>query len=307
MIEEAAAPEEAGAPGSSPAGGGTVRQLLDLALQRADGSDATPERAAAWARLEQAFARREPLRGRIMLSVGPGAFMDLGAGLYGFAPRLELPDWVARQPRADQVGRSLEAVVIALDEEAGSALLSPRLLSLRRARDALDQDRGIRGTVISATLSGQVVDIDGARGFVSLDELPPERLLNPPKLGSPWHGYVAGVSDIGPLLSYYAPHVRALRTIERQAALARLQPGSVERATVIGARRSSALVSFDEGLAWGAVVRAAFASPGGRRLAPGVAASFRVLGRCPGSQPQLQLWPAATQPAPQGSSVSGAG
>jgi hypothetical protein len=294
MIEEAAAPEDAGAPDWSTVGAGTVRQILDLAVCSVDASDTTPEHAAAWAALERAFARREPLRGRILLSVDPGAFVDLGPGVYGFAPRLELPDWVPRQPRSDRVGQLLEAIVIAVDREAGSALLSPRLLSLRRAREALDEGRGISGTIISATASGQVVDLDGARGFAALAELLPDRLLEPPRLGSRWHGYVAGISDAGPLLSHYAPHVRAFRAIRRQAILARLVPGVVARATVIKAGRSGALVSFEEGLAWGAVARAALCSPGGRQLRPGVPASFRVLARADAAQSQLQVWPEPT-------------
>ncbi|HEY6779703.1 MAG TPA: hypothetical protein VI111_02045, partial [Thermoleophilaceae bacterium] len=150
--------------------------MLELAIEGID-APSESEARSSWHALEQAQRERSPVTGRLLLTLQPGAFLQLGPGAYGFAPRVELPAWVPRQPRSDHVGRELECTLIALDVDAGVALLSPRLLALRRAREAIGAGEQVRGSVVAATATGIVVDLDGARGFIALTELSAQALL----------------------------------------------------------------------------------------------------------------------------------
>ncbi len=291
MIYDAQGTQGRRAPDGSSLDVGTLRHALDLAIQNADGGDKTAQRAAAWEELARAHGEREPVRGKMLLTLEPGAFVQLGPGVYGFAPRVELPSWVPRQPHARSVGRALEGLVIALDAQAGMALLSPRLLALRHARAAGAADRRVQGTIVSASASGLVVDLDGARGFVPLTELPPDSLLEGAEPGNPWRGYVRGVTDTSPLLSQYPVRIRKHRARQREQLLAIMLPGLVETGRLISTSAEGALVAFADGLAWGAVPRAALHSPAGRRLARGTPAQFRILERTGQGTVALWLWP----------------
>lgn len=291
MIDEAEVTDGGDVAGDPPGRVGTLRALLGLAIDSVDAVGDSPARAA-WRELERAQLERTPVIGRLLLTLQPGAFLQLGSGLYGFAPRVELPAWVPRQPRSECVGRELECSLIALDAEAGVALLSPRLLALRRAREAIGGGRRLRGSVVSATATGIVVDLDGARGFIPLTELSSEALLVAPEPGSAWWGYAIGMADTGPLLSHHDPAARGTRAQSRERMLAELVPGRVASGRVLRTDAAGALVTFADGVVWGHVPRPALRSPAGRRLARGGRADFRVLGRDPGDPTHLQLWPA---------------
>ena len=292
---EADVTEGCGTPAVLPLDAGTLRHVLDLAIENADGGDGTTVRAAAWDELVQTHRQRKPVRGLILLTLEPGAFVRLGPGIYGFAPRVELPSWVPRQPRASCVGRELEGLVIALDKQAGMALLSPRLLALRHARAAAAADRQVRGSIVSAATTGIVVDLDGARGYAPLTELPPDVLLAGAEPGSPWHGFVTGMTDTSPLLSQFPVRIREHRAQQRERLLDELRPGRVTSGRVIRAGAEGALVTFDDGLVWGTVPRAALRSPVGRRLAEGMPAHFHVLAYAEPDAVALRLWPSAAR------------
>jgi ribosomal protein S1 len=293
MIDEVEVTEGYRSSDSLPFDAGTLRHVLDLAIENADGGDGTPRRAAAWRELERTHREREAVRGQILLTVDAGVFVQLGPGVYGFVPRVELPSWVPRQPRAEQLGRELEGIVIGLDAEAGLALLSPRLLALRRVQAARAADERLEGTVISATGTGVVVDLDGARGVAPLDELAPEGLLSQLEPGDAWHGYAIGMTDTGPLLSHFTASARAQRARAREQILCEFMPGAIRTGLVVRAAAEGVLVAFEGGLVWGSVPRAALRSPAGRRLARGCSASFRVLASDSSSAGDLELWPSA--------------
>lgn len=290
MIDEAEVTEGDDLAGDPPVAAGSLHAVLALAIESIDAGSGSPARAA-WRDLERAQRERTPVVGRLLLTLQPGAFLQLGANLYGFAPRVELPAWVPRQPRSNCVGRELECSLMALDAEAGVALLSPRLLALRRARETIGSEQRLRGSVVSATSTGIVVDLDGARGFIPLTELSSEALLVAPEPGSVWWGYAIGMSDTGPLLSQHAPAARAIRARTGERLLAELATGTVATGSVLKTGGAGALVSFGDGVVWGSVPRAALQCPAGRRLAAGVSADFRVLGHDPTDPTRLRLWP----------------
>ncbi len=290
MIDEAEVTEGVVEPGGPPVEAGSLQGVLELAIRSLDAAPESPTRAA-WRQLERAQREREPVIGRLLLTLEPGAFLLLSDGLYGFAPRVELPAWVPRRPRSDCVGRELGCTLIALDAQAGVALLSPRLLALRRAREAIGAGERVHGTVVSVTGTGVVVDLGGARAFVPLAELSAEALLTPPEPGAPWWGHVMGMTDTGPLLSQHAPQVRQARARAGERLLAALVPGAVASGRVLRLGATGALISFEGGIAWGGVPRPGLRCPAGRRLARGASGQFRVLGRDLGAPIQLQLWP----------------
>ena len=201
--------------------------------------------------------------------------------MYGFAPRVELPAWVPRQPRSDCVGRELACTLIALDAEAGVALLSPRLLALRRAREAIGTGEQVHGSVVSVTSTGIVVDLGGARSFVPLAELSPEALLAPPEPTAPWWGYVTGMADTGPLLSQHAPQVRASSSARGGAVAEHARTGIADlRSRPESGRRGRArLVRERDRLGQRSTRRTALAgraAPGPRRLRIGSSCSTRT-------------------------------
>ncbi len=291
MIDEAEVTDGVDQAGEPPVESGSLRGVLELAIRALDAAPASPTRAA-WRALERAQRERAAVIGRLQLTVEPGAFLTLDDGMYGFAPRVELPAWVPRQPRSDCVGRELACTLITLDAEAGVALLSPRLLALRRAREAIATGEQVHGSVVSVTSTGIVVDLGGARSFVPLAELAPEALLAPPEPTAPWWGYVTSMADTGPLLSQHAPQVRQARARAAERWLSALRPGSLAWGRVLRVGAAGGLVSFESGIAWGDVPRAGLRSPAGRRLARGASGRFLVLGKDPTAPVQLQLWPA---------------
>jgi hypothetical protein len=281
---------EVSAPPGLPPAAGTLRQLLDFAVASIDGGDAR-ERERRWREIKSALDVRNPVRGWILLTLDAGAFIDLGAGVYGFAPRLELPGWVPRLPRQDCVGRELDGMVIAIDNEAGAALISPRLLVLRRARAAVDTYTVVHGSLVSGGPGGLTVDLGGVRGFVPLRELLPAALLTDPEPGSAWNGYVTSIGDTGPVLSQQPPDRRTKRARQRRDALARLAPGELATGQVTRVGSAGALVAFDDGLVWGDVPRAALRTPAGRCLRRGAMVRFRIVSRDHAYPAELVLWP----------------
>jgi S1 RNA binding domain len=291
MIDEAEVREDIREAGEPPVDPGSLLGVLGLAI---DAVDAAPTSATrdGWRELERAQRERTTVVGRLLLTLEPGAFLALGDGVYGFAPRVELPAWVPRQPSPRCVGRELACTLLALDVEAGVALLSPRLLSLRRAREAIGAGEQIQGTVVAVTSTGVVVDLGGARGFAPLAELSSEALLDPPDPAAPWTGYVTAMADTGPLLSQHAPQVRQARAQAAKRMLATLAPGSLTFGRLLRASTSGGLVSLEGGIAWGHVPRAGLHCPAGRRLARGVSGPYLVLENGGATTAPLLLWPA---------------
>jgi hypothetical protein len=286
-----------GSPDVLPEEAGTLRQVLDLAVSSVDARTSPAQRAERWRQIQAAHVARSPVGGRILLTVGAGAFMYLGSTVYGFAPRLELPNWVPRQPRRDCVGRELEGMIVAIDEDAGAVMISPRLLALRHLRAAASACELVQGSVVSSGAAGLTVDVDGVRGFVPLRELSPDALLTGPEPGSAWRGYVSSVGDTSPQLTQQPPEQRARRALQRRQALALLVPGEIATGRVIRTSSAGALVSVAEGLVWGDVPRAALRSPAGRLLNRGDLARFRIVSRDDRYPAELLLWPAGRCPS----------
>jgi ribosomal protein S1 len=271
----------------------SLRELIDLTVRAADGGDDPRTTAAQWRELKRAKQSGTPVTGTILMTVEAGAFLHLGEGVYGFAPRGELPVWVPRRPRRNAVGRELEGVVSGIDEEAGVAYVSPRLLALKRARGCLGISRRVSGRIVEADLDGVEVDIGGARGFAPRRELELDWLLEEPERGVRWRGYVIEMSESKLLLSRFGQEARREREERREAELEALSVGGVVDGRVLGIDERGALVALGDGLICGAVPRPALASPAGRRLSEGAEASFTVVGRRAAERDaDVVLWPA---------------
>jgi ribosomal protein S1 len=270
----------------------SLRELVDMTIQAADGGDPNAT-AAVWREMKHAKQSGTPVTGSILMTVEAGAFLHLGDGLYGFAPREELPVWVPRRPRRSAVGREIEGVVSGIDEEAGVVYVSPRLLALKRARGCLGISRRVSGRIVTADLDGIEVDIGGARGFAPRRELELDWLLEEPERGIRWRGYVIEMSETALVLSRFGQEARRERAERREAELAELEVGGVATGRVLAVDERGALVAFGDGLVCGAVPRPGIASPAGRRLRAGEEAAFKVVDRRRTSRDaDVVLWPA---------------
>ncbi|HEY6779570.1 MAG TPA: hypothetical protein VI111_01375 [Thermoleophilaceae bacterium] len=285
----------------------SLRQLVDAAVAAVD---AHRERAGmsddvVWGAIERARDAGDPVVGRIALTLEAGAFLYLGMGVYGFAPRQDLPSWVPRWPHRSAVGRQLEGMVTGIDEQAGAVFLSPRLASLRSARECAGQPRRVTARVVSASVNGLVVDLGGGRGFAPRRELELDWLLEGPQPGSRWRGYVVEMGDAIVRMSSFAPSTRARRASRRERALAALAVGMILGGRVLATGSGGALVCFGDGLVTGLVPAPALKSRLGATLVPDREVSFRIVGRP--SDPEdrevdVYLWPlpAAARLRPRG-------
>lgn len=278
------------------AGDDTLRELVNAAIEAVD---LHRERAgmsddAVWEAIARARDAGDPVVGRIALTLEAGAFLYLGVGVYGFAPRQDLPAWVPRWPHRSAVGRQLEGMVTGVDEEAGAVFLSPRLAALRAARERAGQPRRVTARVVSASVSGLVVDLGGGRGFAPRRELELDWLLDGPLPGSRWRGYVVEMGDAIVRMSSFAPGTRARRASRRERALAALDNGMTLNGRVIASGSGGALVVFGDGLVTGLVPAPALRSRLGATLVPDRELAFRIVGRP--SDPEdrevdIYLWP----------------
>jgi ribosomal protein S1 len=278
------------------AGDDSLRELVDLAIQAVDATRKSTGMGvdAVWEAIRRARDAGDPVVGRIALTLEAGAFMYLGNGLYGFAPRQDLPSWVPRWPHRNAVGRQLEGIVTGIDEQAGTVFLSPRLAALRAARERAGQSRRVTARIVSASVSGLVVDLGGGRGFAPRRELDLDWLLEGPLPGSRWRGYVVEMGDAIVRLSAFAPGTRARRASRRERALTALSCGMILSGRVIAAGSGGALVAFGDGLVTGLVPAPALRSRLGTQVRPDRELSFRVVGRP--SDPEdrevdVHLWP----------------
>jgi ribosomal protein S1 len=274
----------------------SLRALVDLVIRSADipRGSTTMSGDAVWDAIASARDAGDPVVGRIVLTLEAGAFLYLGSGIYGFAARPDLPFWVPRWPHKDVVGRQLEGMVTGIDEHAGAIFLSPRLASLRAARERSGQPQLITGRVVSASVSGLVVDLGGGRGFAPRRELDLDWLLAGPLPSSRWQGYVVEVGDAIVRLSAFGPSTRARRDSRRERTLAALELGMTIPGRVVAAGAGGALVAHGDGLLAGLVPAPALRSPLGLRVVPDSRLSFRVVGRP--SDPDdrevdLHVWP----------------
>ncbi len=277
-------------------GDDSLRQLVDDAIaavdshrERAGMSDET-----VWEAIARARDAGDPIVGRVALTLEAGAFLYLGVGVYGFAPRQDLPSWVPRWPHRSAVGRQLEGIVTGVDEPAGAVFLSPRLAALRSARERAGQARRVTARVVSASISGLVVDLGGGRGFAPRRELELDWLLEGPVPGSRWRGYVVEMGDAIVRMSSFTPNTRARRASRRARALAALSEGMTLNGRVLATGSGGALVTFGDGLLTGLVPAPALRSRVGATLQPDRELAFRVVGRP--SDPEdrevdLFLWP----------------
>jgi ribosomal protein S1 len=279
-----------------PREGDSLRSLVDLAIRAVDvprGLAPMPP-AAVWDAVARAREVGDPVAGRIVLTLEAGAFVYLGGDVYGFAARRDLPLWVPRWPGRGTVGRQLEGIVTGIDEEAGAVFISPRLAALRTARERVGGARRVNGRVVSASVSGLVLDLGGARGFAARRELELDWLLAGPQSGSRWRGYVVEMGDAVVRLSVFPPGTRARRASRRERALAAIESGMPLSGRVVAAGSGGALVALGDGLVTGLVPAPAMRSPLGTRVVPDAELMFRVVGRPsdPGDQEvDVHLWP----------------
>ncbi len=274
----------------------SLRQLVDDAIaavdshrERAGMSDDT-----VWEAIARARDAGDPVVGRVALTLEAGAFLYLGVGVYGFAPRQDLPSWVPRWPHRNAIGRQLEGIVTGVDEPAGAVFLSPRLAALRAAREQAGQAKRVTADVVSASISGLVVDLGGGRGFAPRRELELDWLLEGPVPGSRWRGYVVEMGDAIVRMSSFTPNTRARRASRRARALAALGNGMSLSGRVLATGSGGALVAFGDGLLTGLVPAPALRSRIGRALQPDRELSFRVVGRPTDPEDRevdLYLWP----------------
>ena len=252
---------------------------------------------AVWDAIARARDAGDPVVGRIALTLEAGAFLYLGVEVYGFAPRQDLPAWVPRWPGRSAVGRQLEGIVTGIDEDAGAVFLSPRLAALRAARERAGQPRRMTARVISASVSGLVVDLGGGRGFAPRRELELDWLLEGPLPGSRWRGYVVEMGDAIVRMSASRRGRARGAPAGASARWRRSSEGMTLSGRVIATGSGGALVVFGDGLVTGLVPAPALRSRLGATLRPDRELTFRVVGRP--SDPEdrevdLYLWPLPT-------------
>lgn len=301
--QEHALPVRAAARGDPPQGspaGGSMRELVDLVVRAVDAAadEESSAGSSAWEQIRRAQESRAPITGRVLITVGAGAFLYLGPDLYGFAPRSELPAWVPSRPDRDYVGRELKGAVMDIDEGSRSVVLSPRLLALRKAWRCVRKPRRMSGRILSSDLDGVVVDLGGAKAFAPRSELDLEWLVAGAEPGLRVRGYVIAVGDALVSLSLYGPRRRVKRARRRATALAAMTErlhDQVDRAVVSGlvlaTGEDGAVVALEGGLIAGFVPGLALDSR--PRIAAGSTLEFRVIGRPeePDRDIDVLLWP----------------
>lgn len=185
-----------------------------------------------------------------------------------------------------------------IDEDSRSVVLSPRLLTLRRAWRCVGRSRRVSGRIVSADRDGVVVDLGGAEGFAPRSELELDWLVAGPEPGRLFRGYVTTVGDGLVSLSRYGPRRRVKRARRRAASLAAMTERldePVDRAVVSGlvlaTGEDGAIVALEDGLIAGFVPALALESR--PHIAAGRTLDFRVVGQPeePGRDIDVLLWP----------------
>ncbi|MDK2972773.1 MAG: small subunit ribosomal protein [Candidatus Sumerlaeota bacterium] len=161
----------------------------------------TKARAAeAGKMLQEAAARKVPVRGTISRVIKGGVLVDVGMPAFMPASQVDVMRIADFEPL---VGQDIEAYVLEYDEQKGRAVLSRRqLLAERRDKrqreflDTVQPGATMTGVVKDVLNFGVFVSFDGAEGLIPRSELSYERVSDPLEIAKPGDTIEVKVLDV---------------------------------------------------------------------------------------------------------------
>jgi small subunit ribosomal protein S1 len=165
-------------------------QEIEAILERTEGPNGyvvlsyeKARRGRAWDIVEEAFAKNEPVKGRVIDRVKGGLSVDIGV-------RAFLPGSIADSRPLKNLdvlkGRDLEFRVVSLDKKRGNIVLSRKALldefaevKKKEAASALADGRVLKGIVKNLTDYGAFVDLGGIDGLLHVTDMTWGRLAHP--------------------------------------------------------------------------------------------------------------------------------
>jgi small subunit ribosomal protein S1 len=165
-------------------------QEIEAILERTEGPNGyvvlsyeKARRGRAWDIVEEAFAKNQPVRGRVIDRVKGGLSVDIGV-------RAFLPGSIADSRPLKNLdvlkGRELEFRVVSLDKKRGNIVLSRKAIldevaevKKKEAAAALADGRVLKGVVKNLTDYGAFVDLGGIDGLLHVTDMTWGRLAHP--------------------------------------------------------------------------------------------------------------------------------
>lgn len=236
-----------------------IGQEIDVVVERL-GSPGNPallahrrvREAAAWDRVEAAFAARTPLQARVVGRVKGGLRVDIGVSaflpgsLVDIRPARDLGAWV---------GQETEVVVIDCNRRRSNAVVSrSELLKAERQQQQAEtlarlvEGEAATGTVKNITSYGVFVDLGGIDGLIKLTELSYGRVGNPSELVQAGQEVTAKVLRVEPEKERVALSLRAMHPDPWATISERYAPGDRVRGTVASVTDYGAFVRLEAGV-----------------------------------------------------------
>lgn len=236
-----------------------VGQEIDVVVEQLGGAG-TPallahrrvREAAAWDRIEAAFAARTPLQARIVGRVKGGLRVDIGVSAFlpgsqvDIRPVRDLDAWV---------GQAAEVVVIDCNRRRSNAVVSrSELLKADRERrqaetlERLVEGEAATGIVKNITSYGVFVDLGGIDGLIKLTELSYGRVGDPSALLQTGQQVTAKVLRVEPAKERVALSLRAMHPDPWASITERYAPGDRVRGTVASVTDYGAFVQLESGV-----------------------------------------------------------